>query len=227
MSVIVPHIMATIGLGIFALICIGMGTFAFSLVFFKYTLPQIESKDFEEANCTVLDHNAVVLDCNHQSSGERCYYYATSVDVEVQAGEETWTGIAKKRKAHAFGSEFAANEWLNSHPINSTDTCYYDPKDRNDIVYKNKGLTKETKTMTIIVSVWSGIALFCGCTIITLMLLYYGVLSTYCGLVCCKVIEFKDNDDINCNCWCLKKTFKKKEKSSGLSIKDSPLYNTY
>lgn len=216
MGIIIPHVMVTFGLGVFALCCIAMGAFAFSLTFFKYTLPQIESNDFKEANCTVLSHNDIVLDCSHQSSGQRCYYYSTSMNVRVQSGEETWNGIAKKRKAHAFDSQFKAQEWLNDHPLNTTDTCYYDPKDRSDIVYENKGLTNDTIVRIIIVSIWAGIAFLVGGIVISILLSYY-------GLLCCRVIRWED-EEASCHCWCFGKTFEKKEKSSG-QVFGSPLYD--
>lgn len=119
-------------------------------LFFGLSYPDIESRGFKAAICNVTGHNSIAskVRCRSNSGvsgGTTCTtVYLTSVDVivceKVSCPYNLWYGVANKRNKYEFGTYGEAANWQNSHYVGETAECFYDPKNRDELVY-----TKGTK----------------------------------------------------------------------------------
>jgi len=148
----------------FALFCIGMGIFAFLMTFFQYAKPELDAqKNFDPALCLVTGHNGINLDCNRQGSSQHCYQYATSVNVNVTTESGGfWMASANKRHKYRFGSVEGARAWLNEHPVGETYKCYYDPKDRQSVVFSRKVSSQNVIAPLVLSGIFCLTTTFCG-----------------------------------------------------------------
>lgn len=145
-------------------------------IFFGMSYPDIESQNFKSAICNVTGHNTIASKVRCSSNrgatgGTTCTtVYLTSVDVivceKISCPYNTWYGVANKRNKYEFGTYGEAANWQNSHYIGETAECFYDPKNRDELVYI-KG-TKGSVTF-ILGIVFSILWLLCGLFLIGLI----------------------------------------------------------
>lgn len=164
-----------------ACMCIVVGVIVFLIVFFVAAKPRLDSQSFDEAICTVKGHRALTSKTTTCNYGVCSTVYQALIDVDVNAGRSFWQGRANYKYKYWFSSSSDANDFQLDHPVNTTDTCYYDPDEKTDLVYER---SSTAGYVGFLVGALLALVIGCGCGL--------GICITLTVLVCIGKISIDD-----------------------------------